>query len=65
VIASAMLDETTVAVIEMEVSSEVRWIGFTVEPAIPPPLLIRQKPDRHKDFPLASSLWPSEELQKL
>ena len=60
-----MLDETTVAVIEMEVSSEVRWIGFTVEPAIPPPLLIRQKPDRHKYFPSGVFTLDSRELQKL
>jgi len=46
VIAAAKRYETAVAVIEMEVSSEIRWVGFTVEPAVLLPL-IRQKPDRH------------------
>ena len=43
VIATPKRDEAAVAVIEMEVSSEVRRVRFTVESAIPPPLLIRQK----------------------
>jgi hypothetical protein len=40
--------ETPSAVIPMEVSSEVRWVGFALETAILP-LLIRQKPDRHPE----------------
>jgi hypothetical protein len=55
VIAAAKPDETAVAVIEMEVSSEVCWVGFTVEPAVLRPLLIRQKPDRHQRFPSAQN----------
>src|SRR5690348_384661 len=51
VIASVMGDETVIAVIEMKISREVPRIWFTVEPAIAPPLLIRQKPDRHRDSP--------------
>jgi hypothetical protein len=50
VIASSKRDETAVAVIQMEVSSEVRWVGFPMETAVLPPLLIRQKLDRHRDF---------------
>jgi hypothetical protein len=57
VIAFTMHDEIVVAVIEMEISSEVRRIGFIVEPAIPP-LLIRQKPT-------GIEISPRPELQKI
>ncbi len=40
-IAAAKRDETAVAAVEMDISSEVRWARFTVESAIPPPLLLR------------------------
>jgi hypothetical protein len=49
VVSTAKRDETAVAVIEMEVSSEVCRAGFTIELAAPP-LFIRQKRNRHRDF---------------
>jgi hypothetical protein len=34
VVSAAKRDETAVAVIEMEVSSEIRRVGFTMEPVV-------------------------------
>jgi len=47
---AAARDETTVVVIEMETSSEVRSVGFHRGIGRMSPLLIRQKPDRHQRF---------------
>jgi hypothetical protein len=58
VIAAAKGDETAVAVIQMEVSSEVRWVGFIVETAI------LAAAHRSKSRP-ASEMSFRAELQKL
>jgi DNA invertase Pin-like site-specific DNA recombinase len=51
VIAAVDRDEAAVTVVKVEVSGEILWCWIAMKPAIPPPLLIRKKPNWHGRLP--------------